>query len=55
MSDLTLAGTATLSHEIPPGELLLQRLSDHAEGVWFRRPFPRTRVAAFSVESSVVL
>ena len=48
MSDLMLAGTATLSHEIPPGELLLASL-DHA--MWFHRPFRADEWLLFSIES----
>jgi acyl-CoA thioesterase II len=48
MSDLTLAGTATLSHEIPPGELMLASL-DHA--MWFHRPFRADEWLLFSIES----
>jgi acyl-CoA thioesterase-2 len=48
MSDLTLAGTATLSHDIPPGELLLASL-DHA--MWFHRPFRADEWLLFSIES----
>jgi acyl-CoA thioesterase-2 len=48
MSDLMLAGTATLSHGIPPGELLLASL-DHA--MWFHRPFRADDWLLFSIES----
>ncbi len=48
MSDLTLAGTATLRHEIPPHELMLASL-DHA--MWFHRPFRADEWLLFSVES----
>jgi|SRR6185312_10731810 len=48
MSDLMLAGTATLSHGIPPGELLLASL-DHA--MWFHRPFRADEWLLFSIES----
>jgi acyl-CoA thioesterase-2 len=48
MSDLMLAGTATLSHDIPPGQLLLASL-DHA--MWFHRPVRSDEWLLFSVES----
>jgi acyl-CoA thioesterase-2 len=48
MSDLTLAGTATLLHDIPPNELMLASL-DHA--MWFHRPFRADQWLLFSVES----
>ncbi len=48
MSDLTLAGTATLHHDIEPHELLLASL-DHA--MWFHRPFRADEWLLFSVES----
>jgi acyl-CoA thioesterase-2 len=48
MSDLTLAGTATLLHEIPGPELMLASL-DHA--MWFHRPFRADEWLLFSVES----
>ena len=48
MSDLTLAGTATLRHEIPGPELMLASL-DHA--MWFHRPFRADQWLLFSVES----
>jgi acyl-CoA thioesterase-2 len=48
MSDLTLAGTATLLHDIPPDELMLASL-DHA--MWFHRPFRADQWLLFSVES----
>ena len=48
MSDLTLAGTATLRHDIDPEDLLLASL-DHA--MWFHRPFRADEWLLFSVES----
>jgi acyl-CoA thioesterase-2 len=48
MSDLTLAGTATLRHDIPGDELMLASL-DHA--MWFHRPFRADQWLLFSVES----
>jgi acyl-CoA thioesterase-2 len=48
MSDLTLAGTATLLHDIPSDELMLASL-DHA--MWFHRPFRADQWLLFSVES----
>jgi acyl-CoA thioesterase-2 len=48
MSDLTLAGTATLHQGIPAGELMLASL-DHA--MWFHRPFRADEWLLFSVES----
>jgi acyl-CoA thioesterase II len=48
MSDLTLAGTATLRHDIPGPELRLASL-DHA--MWFHRPFRADQWLLFSVES----
>jgi acyl-CoA thioesterase-2 len=48
MSDLTLAGTATLRHDIPVDELMLASL-DHA--MWFHRPFRADQWLLFSVES----
>ncbi len=48
MSDLTLAGTATLRQNIPPDELMLASL-DHA--MWFHRPFRADEWLLFSIES----
>jgi acyl-CoA thioesterase-2 len=48
MSDLTLAGTATLHQDIPPPELMLASL-DHA--MWFHRPFRADEWLLFSIES----
>jgi len=48
MSDLTLAGTATLHLEIPPPELMLASL-DHA--MWFHRPFRADEWLLLSIES----
>jgi acyl-CoA thioesterase-2 len=48
MSDLTLAGTATLRHVNPPAELRVASL-DHA--MWFHRPFRADEWLLFSVES----
>ncbi len=48
MSDLTLAGTATLHQQIPPTELMLASL-DHA--MWFHREFRADEWLLFSIES----
>ncbi len=48
MSDLTLAGTATLRHGIAQEHLMLASL-DHA--MWFHRPFRADEWLLFSIES----